>query len=134
MKIDWKEEGKKVPFIVAGNAILALGVVAFIVPGGLISGGATGLALLISHLLPVDIEKDPAGLDGKMLLEDALTIMDTQREANVKQVLEQYALDASKGRATDDYNAIALALLGLWGAAVACRALGEKAAAGPAPE
>ncbi|MCQ4950043.1 YitT family protein [Bittarella massiliensis (ex Durand et al. 2017)] len=55
MKIDWKEEGKKVPFIVAGNAILALGVVAFIVPGGLISGGATGLALLISHLLPVDI-------------------------------------------------------------------------------
>ena len=30
--------------------------------------------------------------------------------------------------------AIALALLGLWGAAAACRALGEKAAAGPAPE
>ena len=26
-------------------------------------------------------------------------------------MLEQYALDASKGRATDDYNAIALALL-----------------------
>ena len=30
--------------------------------------------------------------------------------------------------------AIALALLGLWSVAVACRALGEKAAAGPAPE
>ncbi len=65
----------------------------------------------LRHLLPVGIEKDPAGLDGKMLLEDALTIMDAQREANVKQVLEQYALDASKDRATDDYNAIALALL-----------------------
>ncbi|MDT9121390.1 hypothetical protein RSW84_28495, partial [Escherichia coli] len=52
-----------------------------------------------------------AGLDGKTLLEDALTIMDAQREANVKQVLEQYAYDASKDKATDDYNAIALALL-----------------------
>lgn len=35
---------------------------------------------------------------------------------------------------TPTLAAIALALLGLWGAAAACRALGEKAAAGPAPE
>ena len=39
----------------AGNAILAAAVAAFIVPNGIIMGGATGIGLAISHYLPVDL-------------------------------------------------------------------------------
>ncbi len=44
-------------FMILGNAILALGTAAFVVPNGLISGGVTGIGLILQHLfgLPVDI-------------------------------------------------------------------------------
>lgn len=44
-------------FIVAGNAILAIGSAVFIVPNGLISGGVTGIALILRQFtgLSVDI-------------------------------------------------------------------------------
>ena len=35
--------------VIAGNAILALGVVAFIVPSGIPMGGATGLGIVGNH-------------------------------------------------------------------------------------
>lgn len=38
--------------VVVGNAILAFTVAAFIVPHGIIMGGATGIGLTISHYLP----------------------------------------------------------------------------------
>ena len=43
---------KKLPLLLLGNLLLAVGVSSFVVPAGLISGGATGLALAFSHLLP----------------------------------------------------------------------------------
>ena len=46
----------KLPFLLAGNLLLAFGVVAFILPGGLITGGATGLALFFYHQLGVPVE------------------------------------------------------------------------------
>ncbi len=44
-------------FMILGNAILALGTAAFVVPNGLISGGVTGIGLILQRLfgLPVDI-------------------------------------------------------------------------------
>ena len=44
-------------FMILGNAILAMGTAAFVVPNGLISGGVTGIGLILQRLfgLPVDI-------------------------------------------------------------------------------
>ena len=48
---------KTILFIVLGNAVLALGNAAFLVPNGLISGGVTGIGLILQQFLhiPVDI-------------------------------------------------------------------------------
>ena len=43
--------------MILGNAVLALGTAAFVVPNGLISGGVTGIGLILEHFfgLPVDV-------------------------------------------------------------------------------
>lgn len=43
--------------MILGNAVLALGSAAFVVPNGLISGGVTGIGLILEHFfgLPVDV-------------------------------------------------------------------------------
>ena len=55
MKRSWKKSLKTLAGVLAGNAILAAAVAAFIVPNGIIMGGATGIGLAISHYLPVDL-------------------------------------------------------------------------------
>ena len=40
--------------IVLGNLILAFAVAAFVIPSGIIMGGATGLGLTLSHFIPLD--------------------------------------------------------------------------------
>lgn len=64
----------------------------------------------LRHLLPEGIKKDPAGLDGKALLDEALTVMDGIRDANIKQAAEQFGADAAHGKASDDFDAIGMAL------------------------
>ena len=48
---------EKVLIMILGNAVLALGTAAFVVPNGLISGGVTGIGLILEHFfgLPVDV-------------------------------------------------------------------------------
>lgn len=46
---------KQLLFILGGNTIYALGVVLFLLPGGLITGGTTGLALTVNHYFQVPI-------------------------------------------------------------------------------
>lgn len=48
---------KMIGFMILGNAILAMGTAAFVVPNELISGGVTGIGLILQRLfgLPVDI-------------------------------------------------------------------------------
>ncbi len=65
----------------------------------------------LRHLLPTGIEKDPASLTGEQLRDDAMAIMEADRQAKVQQVIDEFEYDLSKGRATDDYNALALALV-----------------------
>ena len=64
----------------------------------------------LRHLLPVGIKKDPAGLDGKALLEESLAVMDGIRDANIKEVAEKFGADAAHGKASDDFDAIGMAL------------------------
>lgn len=46
---------KRLFFIIFGNLIYALGVVLFIVPNGLVTGGTTGLALAANHFFNIPI-------------------------------------------------------------------------------
>lgn len=47
--------GKKTALILLGNTIYALAVTMFILPNGLITGGTTGLALIINHFTGLSI-------------------------------------------------------------------------------
>ena len=50
-----KKNLKIVLGVLAGNAILALAVAAFVVPHGIIMGGATGIGLTITHYVSVNL-------------------------------------------------------------------------------
>lgn len=62
MKIDYRKELKnvlnlkKVFWVLLGNTIYCSGIVAFILPLGLISGGTTGLGLIVEHYFSVPVE------------------------------------------------------------------------------
>ncbi|MBQ8803344.1 MAG: YitT family protein [Tyzzerella sp.] len=62
MKAKYKEElknifnPKKLFMVILGNTIYSLGVVAFILPLGLITGGTTGLGLIANHYFNIPIE------------------------------------------------------------------------------
>ena len=42
---------RDIAIVIGGNIIYACGVAFFVLPGGLITGGTTGIALFIQHLL-----------------------------------------------------------------------------------
>ena len=41
-------------FLIAGNAILAFGVAAFIIPKNILMGGTTGIGILLNKLIPIE--------------------------------------------------------------------------------
>ena len=45
----------KIAAIAFGNLLIALAVTAFIVPHGLVLGGSTGIALVVTHLVPLQL-------------------------------------------------------------------------------
>lgn len=55
MKSSLKKHMNTVFGVLIGNAILAFTVAAFIVPHGVIMGGATGIGLTIAHYVPIDL-------------------------------------------------------------------------------
>lgn len=62
MKQNWKKELKNMMdikrlfWVILGNTTYCLGVVAFILPLGLITGGTTGLGLIMNHYFHISIE------------------------------------------------------------------------------
>lgn len=62
MHIDWKQELKNVfdlkrlMWVILGNTVYCIGVVAFILPLELITGGTTGLGLIANHYFQIPIE------------------------------------------------------------------------------
>ena len=62
MKIDLKKELKellnlkKLILVILGNTIYCIGIVAFILPLGLITGGTTGLGLIVEHYFGLSVE------------------------------------------------------------------------------
>ena len=53
--MNWKQILKTLPVVVLGNLIMAAGIVLFILPSGLITGGTTGLGIIAEHLTGVSI-------------------------------------------------------------------------------
>ena len=52
-----KQALKNLPIVLAGNLLMQLGIVLFILPSGLVTGGTTGIALALHHFfgLPISI-------------------------------------------------------------------------------
>lgn len=46
---------KETILIIIGNLLLALGITAFMIPSGLITGGATGIALVVKYFTKIDV-------------------------------------------------------------------------------
>ena len=49
-KWNWKDSAKGIGLVVLGNLLYALTVKFFLIPGGLVTGGSTGIALAVNHL------------------------------------------------------------------------------------
>lgn len=48
--MDWKQILKTLPVVALGNAVMAAGIVLFVLPTGLITGGTTGLGIIVEHV------------------------------------------------------------------------------------
>lgn len=55
--MNWKQILKTLPVVAFGNAVMAAGIVVFILPSGLITGGTTGLGIMAEYLcgLPIPV-------------------------------------------------------------------------------
>lgn len=74
MSKNWKRYVSTVAGVLSGNAILAFTVAAFIVPNGIIMGGATGIGLAISHYLPVSLSTIIFALNAVLFVLGALVL------------------------------------------------------------
>ncbi len=72
MKMDYKKELnyifnlRRLFWVILGNTIYCIGVVAFILPMELITGGTTGLALIAEHYFAIPVEVFAAVFNGLM--------------------------------------------------------------------
>ena len=53
--MDWKQIVKTLPVVAFGNALMAAGIVLFVLPSGLITGGTTGLGIIMEHVSGLSI-------------------------------------------------------------------------------
>ena len=53
--MNWKQILKTLPIVAFGNAVMAAGIVLFVLPAGLITGGTTGLGIVTQHLTGLSI-------------------------------------------------------------------------------
>ena len=66
--MNWKQILKTLPVVALGNAVMAAGIVLFILPSGLITGGTTGLGIIAEHLTGVPIPVFTAVFNAVMFL------------------------------------------------------------------
>lgn len=74
MKKPWERNLETVIGVLAGNLILAFTVAAFLVPHGIIMGGATGLGLTIAHYVPLQLSLIILVVNACLFLLGALTL------------------------------------------------------------
>ena len=74
MKKPWQKNLETVLGVLVGNIVLAFTVAAFMVPHGIIMGGATGIGLTISHYLPVQLSSIILIVNACLFLLGAVTL------------------------------------------------------------
>ena len=55
LDMNWKHILRTLPVVAFGNLVMAAGIVLFILPSGLITGGTTGLGIIMEHLTGLSI-------------------------------------------------------------------------------
>lgn len=68
VNVNWKQIFKTLPIVAFGNALMAAGIVLFILPAGLITGGTTGLGIIMEHVSGLSIPVFTAILNIVMFL------------------------------------------------------------------
>lgn len=53
--MNWKQILRTLPVVAFGNVVMAAGIVLFVLPSGLITGGTTGLGIIMQHLTGMSI-------------------------------------------------------------------------------
>ena len=53
--MNWKQILKTLPIVALGNIVMAAGIVLFVLPTGLITGGTTGLGIIMEHVSGLSI-------------------------------------------------------------------------------
>lgn len=66
--MNWKHILKTLPVVAFGNAMMAAGIVLFILPSGLITGGTTGLGIIVEHMTGLPIAAFQAVFNVAMFL------------------------------------------------------------------
>ena len=74
MKKPWQKNLETVLGVLLGNIVLAFTVAAFMVPHGIIMGGATGIGLTISHYLPIQLSLVILVVNACLFLLGAVTL------------------------------------------------------------
>lgn len=74
MKKPWQKNLETILGVLSGNILLAFTVAAFLVPHGIIMGGATGLGLTISHYLPIQLSLIILVVNACLFLLGAVTL------------------------------------------------------------
>ena len=65
---------KKLCMILLGNTAYAFGVVLFVLPGGLITGGTTGLSLIMEYAFGISVEATVAVFNISMFVLGAMIL------------------------------------------------------------
>ena len=68
MKKRWQKNLETAIGVLVGNIVLAFTVAAFIVPHGIIMGGATGVAITINHYLSLPLSIVVLGFNSCLVL------------------------------------------------------------------
>ena len=74
MKHGWMKYTEKIGCILLGNALMAVGVAGFLAPGGFITGGSTGLALLLNRMFGLDASLALLLINGGLFLVGGLVL------------------------------------------------------------
>lgn len=74
MKENQRKSVEMLAGVLAGNAVLAFGVAAFVVPKGMIMGGATGIGLTLSHYLHLPLSLSILAVNGAVFILGAIVL------------------------------------------------------------
>lgn len=74
MKSGWKKSGETIAGVLVGNLVLAFAVTAFIIPHGIITGGATGIGIIITRYTSAGLSSAVLAVNGVLFFIGAFVL------------------------------------------------------------